>query len=121
VSTLTRHGRICSARFAQAIAALTGLGTIALAGPLLAAEGNPGPPERLDLSFTEATSAFYNIDNRNTRTGDVTRRLDDDWGVWYNRLNAQASYGHVQAGLRLDSALFQSTATPVGLGRVSRG
>jgi hypothetical protein len=67
-------------------------------------------PIRVDI--TEATSVFYNVDNRNTRAGDVARSVDDDWGVWYNRLNAQASYKKWQAGLRIDSAWFYTAKTP---------
>jgi hypothetical protein len=63
-----------------------------------------GQPIRIDV--TEATSLFYNVDNRNTRPGIGATRLDDDWGVWYNRLNTQASWKNFQLGLRLDSAWF---------------
>jgi hypothetical protein len=69
-----------------------------------------GEPIRVDI--TEATSVFYNANNRNTRAGDITRTVDDDWGVWYNRLNAQASWKKWQAGLRLDSAWFYTAKTP---------
>jgi hypothetical protein len=69
-----------------------------------------GEPIRVDI--TEATSVFYNVDNRNTRPGDVTRSVDDDWGVWYNRLNAQASWKKWQLGLRVDSAWFYTAKTP---------
>jgi hypothetical protein len=67
-------------------------------------------PIRVDI--TEATSIFYNANNRNSRAGDVSRSVDDDWGVWYNRLNAQASYKKWQAGLRIDSAWFYTAKTP---------
>jgi hypothetical protein len=66
-----------------------------------------GEPVRVDI--TEATSLFYNVDNRNTRPGNGATRLDDDWGVWYNRLNTQASWKSFQVGLRLDSAWFYAT------------
>src|SRR5262245_14347734 len=73
--------------------------------------GKPGgEPVRVDI--TEATSVFYNANNRNSRAGDVSRSVDDDWGVWYNRLNAQANWKKFQAGLRLDSALFYTAKTP---------
>lgn len=72
--------------------------------------GGDGEPIKVDI--TEATSVFYNVDNRNTRAGDVSRAVDDDWGVWYNRLNAQASWKQFQAGLRLDSAWFYTAKTP---------
>src|SRR5262245_3159364 len=72
--------------------------------------GTEGEPIKIDV--TEATSVFYNVDNRNTRAGDVSRSVDDDWGVWYNRLNTQASWKQFQAGLRLDSAWFYTAKTP---------
>lgn len=72
-----------------------------------------GEPVRLDI--TDATSVVYNVNNRNTRPGDVERHIDDDWGVWYDRLNVQASWKSWQAGLRLDSALFYSAPDPTSL------
>jgi hypothetical protein len=109
VSTLPRLAKLRCARALAALAVATS------AAGARATEGGPQDGERVQLSVTEATSAFYNVDNRNTRPGDVTRRLDDDWAVWYNRLNAQASYGHFQVGLRLDSAVFQTRVTPTSL------
>src|SRR5262249_27080613 len=73
-----------------------------------------GQPVHLDL--TAATSVYYNVDNRNGRGAGVARRLDDDWGVWYNRLNAQASWKSFQAGLRLDSAWFYAAPHPTDVG-----
>jgi hypothetical protein len=69
-----------------------------------------GEPVRIDV--TDATSVFYNVDNRNSRPGVTATRLDDDWGVWYNRLNTQASWKKFQVGLRLDSAWFYTAPTP---------
>ncbi|HEX3593762.1 MAG TPA: DUF6029 family protein [Polyangiaceae bacterium] len=71
-----------------------------------------GEPIRLDV--TEATSVFYDVDNRNSRAGVTATRLDDDWGVWYNRLNTQASWKNFQVGLRLDSAWFYTAPNPTG-------
>jgi hypothetical protein len=73
-----------------------------------------GEPVRVDV--TEATSVLYNVDNRNSQPASVLRRVDDDWGVWYNRLNAQASYRNFQAGLRLDSAWFYTARDPTTIG-----
>lgn len=80
-------------------------GARALDGPALA-----GRPVQIDV--TNAGSVLYNADNRNSRPGSVVRRIDDDWGVFYNRLNVQASSGPFQLGLRLDSALFYATPDP---------
>ncbi|HVU00996.1 MAG TPA: DUF6029 family protein [Polyangiaceae bacterium] len=73
-----------------------------------------GRPIHLDV--TEAASVLYNVDNRNTVPSSVVRLIDDDWGVYYNRLNAQASYGRFQVGLRLDSAWFFASKEPVEVG-----
>lgn len=82
-----------------------------------ALETPPVGGQQVRIDITEATSLFYNVDNRNTRPGNGSTRLDDDWGVWYNRLNTQASWKNFQAGLRLDSAWFFSApnATDVAL------
>lgn len=97
------------------VAQLAALAALAiLGGPrrALALETGKVGGEPVHLDVTEATSVLYNTDNRNSRPSSVVRRLDDDWGVWYNRLNAQASYGHFQAGLRLDSAWFYAAEGP---------
>ncbi|HEX7671986.1 MAG TPA: hypothetical protein VF395_20465, partial [Polyangiaceae bacterium] len=94
------------------LAALVSLAQIGRVRTALALEqGNVnGGPVHLDV--TDATSVLYNVNNRNSEPASVVRRLDDDWGVWYNRLNAQASYGHFQVGLRLDSAWFYARPDP---------
>lgn len=94
---------------------LTLLGVAAFSPTALAAETSDvgGEPVRIDV--TDATSIFYNVDNRNTRLADVSRSVDDDWGVWYNRLNTQASWKTFQAGLRLDSAWFYTAPSAAGI------
>lgn len=77
-----------------------------------AVEAGKAGGEAIRVDITEATSVFYNVDNRNTRAGDVPRTIDDDWGVWYNRFNAQASWKKLQLGFRLDSAWFYTAKTP---------
>ena len=72
-----------------------------------------GIPIHLDV--TESASVLYNVDNRNSEPASVVRRLDDDWGVLYNRLNVQGSYGHFQVGLRLDSASFFAGPSPTSV------
>ena len=86
--------------------ALFGGAAFLAALPARAVETAPvgGEPVRIDV--TEATSVIQNVDNRNTRPGDYSTRIDDNWGFWYNRLNTQASWKNFQAGLRLDSAWF---------------
>lgn len=109
--TSRRAFRLRIALSGLAVLAETGLGSTALALEPGKIDGEP-----VHLDVTEATSVLYNVDNRNSQPASVVRRLDDDWGVWYNRLNAQASYGHFQAGLRLDSAWFYARPDPTETG-----
>lgn len=72
-----------------------------------------GEPLRIDV--TNATTASYHVNNRNTRAADVTRVADDNWGLFYNRLNTQLSWKSWQAGLRLDGAWFYTSPDPTSL------
>jgi hypothetical protein len=65
----------------------------------------------VDVDVTEAGSFIYNFDNRNFRPGKVDTATDDKWGMFYNRLNLQSSWGRWQLGLRLDSAWFYTAPT----------
>ena len=85
---------------------------IVLAPDAGAAEIGGAGNEPIRVDVTEATSVYYNADNRNSRPGSVPTHLDDDWGVWYNRLNVQGSWKSWQAGLRLDSAWFYTAPHP---------
>jgi hypothetical protein len=69
-----------------------------------------GAPVGVDVTAT--TGVLYNADNRNSRAGDVARRIDDDWGAYYQRLDTQAKWKNWAAGLRLDSALFYAVPSP---------
>ena len=71
-----------------------------------------GAKSPVQLDVTNAGSVLYNANNRNSRPGSVARSIDDDWGVFYNRLNVQASTGRFQFGLRLDSAIFYAAPDP---------
>ncbi len=62
--------------------------------------------EAVHVDITEAGSVLYNFDNRNLRVGKAETAADDKWGMFYNRLNLQASWGKWQVGLRLDAAWF---------------
>lgn len=68
--------------------------------------------DAVHLDVTNATSVLYNFDNRDTRPLDVPTRANDEWGMWYNRLNLQASWGKVTAGLRIDNAWFFRSPYP---------
>jgi hypothetical protein len=72
-----------------------------------------GGSMRVDV--TEASSFLYNTDNRNTRPGSVESLADDDWALWYNRLNLQAAWEKWQAGLRIDSALYPTSPDPTAI------
>src|SRR4051794_1104706 len=74
-----------------------------------------GAPVGLDI--TNTTTLSYNADNRDTRPNQVATLANDDWGMFYNRLNVLANGGAWQAGLRLDNAwVFDSpNATQIAL------
>jgi hypothetical protein len=78
-----------------------------------------GTPVAFDV--TESSTLLYNFDNRDTRANQVATRANDDWGLFYNRINVQANGGAWQAGLRLDNAWFfrSPNATQIGLDLVS--
>lgn len=69
-----------------------------------------GAPVVFDI--TNTTSLLYNFDNRDTRANQVATRANDDWGLFYNRINVQANGGAWQAGLRLDNAWFYRSPNP---------
>jgi hypothetical protein len=81
-------------------------------GTAHALETAPIAGEAARVEITESSSVLYNFDNRNTRTGNVATLLDDRWGTWYNRLNANGSWGAFRASLRLDSAWFYTSRSP---------
>lgn len=67
------------------------------------------------LDVTNASSLLYNSDNRDFTPHQVTSLANDDWGLWYNRLNLQANWNKWQLGLRLDSAYFLTSPNPVSI------
>ncbi|HYP78630.1 MAG TPA: DUF6029 family protein [Polyangiaceae bacterium] len=69
-----------------------------------------GAPVALDITNTSTLS--YNADNRDTRPNQVATLANDDWGLFYNRLNVLANGGVWQAGLRLDNAWFFASPDP---------
>jgi len=66
----------------------------------------------ISSDVTESTSVLYNFDNRDTRPNQVATRANDDWGLWYNRLNLQANSGAWQVALRVDNAWFYRSPNP---------
>ena len=71
-------------------------------------------PSKLQLSFTNSSSLILNADNRNTASTDLASRVDDNWGLWYNRLNAQVRYGNWFGEIRLDGTLYPFSPSPTG-------
>ena len=69
-----------------------------------------GAPVAFDI--TNTSSLLYNTDNRDTRPNQVSTLANDDWGLFYNRLNVLANGGAWQAGLRLDNAWFFASPNP---------
>ena len=67
----------------------------------------------IELDVTNASSILYNSDNRDFQPNQVNTLANDNWGLWYNRLNLQANWTNWQLGLRLDSAYFYASPNPV--------
>jgi hypothetical protein len=84
-----------------------------LSGAHLSAEERPGSAVQLEV--TEATTLLYAWDNRDYAPNDVASLVNDDWGVWYNRLNIQASTGDFRFGLRLDNAWYFTSPDPTAI------
>ena len=63
-----------------------------------------GAPVAFDITNTSTLS--YNVDNRDTRPNQVSTLANDDWGLFYNRINVLANGGAWQVGLRIDNAWF---------------
>ena len=89
--------------------------TLLLLIPSLAYGIEPGKlgDEQVRLDITNATSLVYNVDNRDSKPNQVNTRVNDHWGMWYNRLNLQATWGKWTAGLRLDNAWFYRSPNAV--------
>lgn len=70
----------------------------------------PGSAALVEL--TDASSVLYNFDNRDTRPGQVASVANDNWGLFYNRLNLQATSGHLTLSVRADNVWFYSSKSP---------
>jgi hypothetical protein len=73
-----------------------------------------GVPVAFDI--TESSTISYNFDNRDTRPNQVPTRANDDWGLFYNRLNVLANGGAWQVGVRVDNAWFFRYPNPTQIG-----
>jgi len=72
-----------------------------------------GEPVRLDVS--ESSSVYYNFDNRDSKPNQVATRANDDFGLVYNRLSAQATAGSWSLGARIDNVWFYTSPNATGL------
>lgn len=68
------------------------------------------PVARVDV--TESTTVLYAVDNRDFAPNQVATVVNDDWGVFYNRLNVHAARGGLRLQLRLDTAWFFVSPDP---------
>ena len=91
---------------------LAALAVAFTAAPALAIEPGKLGDEEVRLDVTNASSVIYNFDNRDDQPHDVATRANDEWGMWYNRLNLQASWGKWTAGVRVDNAWFYRSPYP---------
>ena len=97
---------------ARALLLLSIGGALLPAAPAAALEPGSIGDEPVRVDITDASSVIYNVDNRDSKPNQVSTRANDDWGLWYNRLNIQGSWGKWNAGLRLDNAWFYRSPYP---------
>jgi hypothetical protein len=77
---------------------------------LVAGKGRAEPVARVDVS--NATTVLYATDNRDFSPNQVATVVNDDWGVFYNRLNVRAARGAFSLQLRLDTAWYFVSPDP---------
>ena len=61
------------------------------------------------VEVNESSSVYYNFDNRDSKPSQVPTRANDDFGLIYNRLSAQATAGSVSLGVRVDNVWFYTS------------
>jgi len=83
---------------------------LALSFSRSAPAAEPGPAANLEV--TESTSILLAGDNRDFAPNNVASVVNDDWGVFYNRLNVQATRSGLRIGLRLDTAWYFTSPDP---------
>ena len=84
-----------------------------LAWPAVAYAAEPGTDGTpVSVELTEATTVVYAWKDRDFAASDHTTVANDEWGVWYNRLHAQASRGALRFGARVDNAWFFHSPDP---------
>ncbi len=100
--------------FGRRVALLT-VALTAATGRAAALEPGTLGGEPVVVDVTESTSVIQGFDNRDFRQNQVTSLANDDYGVWYNRLNLQAHSGSVQLGLRVDNVWFYASPDPTAI------
>ena len=93
-------------RLLAALPRCVALASLSLSAPALALEPGrvAGQPVLVDVS--ESSSVYYNFDNRDAKASQVATRANDDFGLVYNRLSAQATAGSLSLGVRVDNVWF---------------
>jgi hypothetical protein len=71
-----------------------------------AAEPDARDKPPVEVELTEDATVSYAWDNRDFQPNDLATVVNDDWGVWYNRLHGQVTSGPVRFGMRLDNAWY---------------
>jgi hypothetical protein len=75
------------------------------AGSAGAAESDSGAPP-VQVELTEDATVSYAWNNRDFAPNDLSTVVNDNWGVWYNRLHGQVTSGGLRFGMRLDNAWY---------------
>jgi hypothetical protein len=82
--------------------------TLARVSAAETAEGNAP----VSVELTDATTVIYAWNNRDFAPHDQATVLNDDYGVWYNRLHAQITRGALRFNARIDNAWFFQSPDP---------
>jgi len=84
-----------------------------LVGGAVRAEGNAprdaAPPE---VELIEDATLSYAWKNRDFSPNDLSTVVNDNWGVWYNRLHGQVTSGNLRFGVRMDNAWYFTSPDP---------
>lgn len=67
------------------------------------------------VDVTNATTLLYAADNRDFAPNQVSTLVNDDWGVFYNRLNVHGARGGLSLQLRLDTAFYFVSPDPTAV------
>ncbi|HEV8548760.1 MAG TPA: hypothetical protein VGQ57_07030, partial [Polyangiaceae bacterium] len=77
-----------------------------------AAGSDQGAPPKVQVELTEDATVSYAWNNRDFSPNDLATVVNDDWGVWYNRLHGQVTSGAFRFGMRLDNAWYFTSPDP---------